>query len=181
MAKELFVRIRDDLDGNYVEEFETIPFTYRGVAYEIDLGIANVELIDKTMKQFIDVARKATKKKRGKADKPTTQRAAPPQLEQSRRIRAWANEQGYEVSAQGAIAGWILQAWHKQHPDEKMLVHPVKMPHGPKKNAPVDRSKMTKRQRDIVRAWAANNGYEVAARGYIPDEVLIAHRDRKKA
>src|SRR5215475_789346 len=185
MAKELIVRIRDDLDGNVVEEFETLPFTYRGVAYEIVLSTANVELMDKTMKQFIDAGRKVVKShKKAKSAPGTHLRPPTPELEQARRIRLWANESGFQVAPQGAIAAWVLKAFAKAHPDERMLVHPVKMPKSKAeahdaKPAKHIRARMSKRQRDVVRVWANANGYAVAERGYIPDEVLLAHHDRK--
>lgn len=123
--KEVIVRIRDDIDGS--EGAETIEFGIRGVSYEIDLSAANVELFDKSLAQFVEVARRVVSERApAKAARQTRQTRQTPvsnQVKDKRReIRDWANDNGFQVDARGMIAQAVIEAYEAANPGVKL--HP---------------------------------------------------------
>jgi len=64
MAKTVITQITDDLDGS--SGAETVTFGYRGTNYEIDLGRRNASAFDKTMRPYVDAARKVTTARGGR-------------------------------------------------------------------------------------------------------------------
>jgi len=119
VSREVIIRIRDDFDGSDADE--TIPFAYRGIDYEIDFNEHNVELFDKTMKQFIEKARKADPPKaKGKRSQPS--HTDPAVRQQRREVRAWANSKGgFKVTGKGLIANEVFDAFEAANPDVEML------------------------------------------------------------
>ena len=120
MSREVIIKIRDDLDRSDADE--TISFSYRGTSYEIDLSAANVEVFDKSMDQFITVARKVVAPLTGGRSLthvPVVKRAV---LTQRREIRAWGNANGFAVRPQGMISAEVLDAYLAAHPEVKL--HP---------------------------------------------------------
>ena len=95
MAQRVVVHMIDDVDGG--EAAETVAFGLDGVAYEIDVSTANAEALRTDLSRFVSHARRVTSRSstRAKAKAPTRDRAA---------VRAWARENGYEVSARGRTA-----------------------------------------------------------------------------
>ena len=79
MGKTVITQIVDDLDGSMGGE--TITFSYRGTNYEIDLGRKNANAFVKTMKPYVDAARKISLRgggRRGSGPGPErSQRAQP--------------------------------------------------------------------------------------------------------
>jgi nucleoid-associated protein Lsr2 len=112
MAKTVITQITDDLDGS--SGAETITFGYRGTNYEIDLGRRNANAFDKTMRPYVDAARKVTTARggrRGSSDgRRTTRRSSAGQLAS---IREWARAQGYSVSDRGRISANVMEAYEK--------------------------------------------------------------------
>ena len=101
----------DDLDGS--AGAETVAFSFAGASYEIDLTKKNAAAMQKALKPYLDVARTVSGRSGGRraagggtrgrgTSKPTDLRA----------IRAWASENGYEVSTRGRIAAEIVEAYH---------------------------------------------------------------------
>ena len=114
MAKTVITQITDDLDGS--SGAETITFGYRGTNYEIDLGRRNASAFDKTMRPYVDAARKVTTARggrRGSSDgRRSTRRSSAGQLAS---IREWARAQGYSVSDRGRISANVVEAYEKAH------------------------------------------------------------------
>jgi hypothetical protein len=112
MAARTIVTIYDDLDNS--EGASTVSFAYRGTSYEIDLGEKNQAAMDKALAKFIAVARK----KSGSAPSSGGRRRAgarakgPTELSA---IRAWAQENGFEVSDRGRIPGEVQAAYDAAH------------------------------------------------------------------
>lgn len=122
MSREVIIKVRDDLDGSDADE--TIFFAYRGVPYEIDLSLANVELFDKYMDQFISGARKVTVPKASKEASVPGPRPKPVDLavkNQRKQIRDWANDNGFTVDARGMIASTVFEAFRAAHPTVELL------------------------------------------------------------
>ena len=113
MAARTIVTIYDDLDNS--EGASTVSFAYRGTSYEIDLGTKNQAAMDKALAKFIAVARKRSgtvalsPRGRGRAG---SRVKGPTELSA---IRAWAQENGFEVSDRGRIPGEVQAAYDAAH------------------------------------------------------------------
>lgn len=212
MSRDVLIIVRDDLDGSDADE--TIEFAIRGTTYEIDLSTANVELFDKSVQQFVEVARKIVPEKSLRAGGKTKSASAVPiekraALEQRRRIRVWANNKGYKVAVRGSIAQPIIDEYLIEHPAEKLVIEPPHIAEArqvqerlsaqdlaaaggnvqtlfdrPAKGKP----KATKpwagkrnavkggpEKRKRIRVWANDNGYQQAPTGFIRNDVLDAY------
>lgn len=110
MAKRTTVELVDDLDGN--EGDETVLFGLDGVEYEIDLSKEHADELREALSPFVGSGRR----------RPATHRAAvQQQLPGAGRrkdladVRAWANENGFEVSARGRIPIQVMEAYDVAH------------------------------------------------------------------
>ena len=114
MAKTVITQITDDLDGS--SGAETVTFGYRGTNYEIDLGRRNASAFDKTMRPYVDAARKVTTVRGGRRassdGRRTSRRSSAGQLAS---IREWARAEGYSVSDRGRISANVMEAYEKAH------------------------------------------------------------------
>lgn len=122
MSKEILIRLRDDLDGSMGDDVETIPFAYRGVAYEIELSPANAAYMDSRIAPFIDAGRKAppppkkAKKKPVPAPAPVMPANGGAKVyskAQRDAIRAWANENGIPVAEKGYLPRAAIDAYER--------------------------------------------------------------------
>ncbi|XKH58536.1 Lsr2 family protein (plasmid) [Citricoccus nitrophenolicus] len=94
MAQQVQTVLVDDLDGSPAEE--TVTFGLDGRHYEIDLTSRNAKELRSIFKPFI---------KKSRATAPPA-----PNLE-SRKIRAWARDNGYQVSNRGRIHHDVVEAY----------------------------------------------------------------------
>jgi hypothetical protein len=105
MTKTMVEQLVDDLDGTPGER--TVTFTWDGIAYEIELSKKNATAFEKTLKPYLDVARrvktKSTSSRRGGAV-----RGGKRDLSE---IRSWAEHHGFEVSSRGRIASSVIEAY----------------------------------------------------------------------
>ena len=107
MAQQVFVSITDDLDGS--EADETITFALDGTSYEIDLNEKNAAALRKALDKYVASARRSTTRatSRGRAGRrPARGEDADPKA-----VRAWAREQGLDVSSRGRIPADILDRY----------------------------------------------------------------------
>ncbi len=111
MAQRTRIELIDDLDGSEAEE--SIEFCLDGVQYSIDLSDENAEKLREALSEFIDAGtRLGGRRKRKPA---TSGRAGTPgavDREQTKAIREWARNQGYEISDRGRIPRQIVQEYH---------------------------------------------------------------------
>lgn len=107
MAKKVQVMLVDDLDKESPAD-ETVTFALDGVAYEIDLTAENASRLRDTMAVWI-----------GHAERVGGRRSVRVGSRSGRRdvseIRAWARENGFEVSDRGRISTEIQDAYEKAH------------------------------------------------------------------
>lgn len=108
MAQKVLVSLVDDLDGSNADE--TVEFGLDGVSYQIDLATKNADKLRKALAAYVDHGRRSGGRKRRSAGggSPSADR------EQNQAIRAWARENGYEVSERGRIPTEVVEAFHKQ-------------------------------------------------------------------
>ena len=101
MAKETV--LIDDIDNSVREGVESVRFSLNGRSFSIDLGESNRAKLEKALAPFIEHATAGsvptTPKKRGSS--------VP-----SKEIRAWANENGHEVSPRGVIHKDVIAAYN---------------------------------------------------------------------
>lgn len=110
MATKTSVILIDDLDGS--EADETIRFALDGVSYEIDLSSKNSTKLRNALAPYVAAARRVGGRAvRGRAVKTT--RGAAARKPETAEIRAWAREQGYDVSDRGRIPSEIIEAYKK--------------------------------------------------------------------
>ncbi|MGV9362039.1 histone-like nucleoid-structuring protein Lsr2 [Amycolatopsis sp. NPDC003731] len=121
MAQKVLVEMLDDLDGSPATH--TIPFGLDGISYEIDLSDDNAAALRDELARFIAAGRKIGGRKvrvaTGQSTASTTDR------ERSRAIRAWASENGYEVSERGRLSAEIVTAYDEAR---RQAAEPVPAP-----------------------------------------------------
>jgi hypothetical protein len=99
VAREVFERITDDLDGS--EGAETVRIGWQGEWREIDLGEKNLSALSRGFDRFWEAARpvrasNGSSRRGGGASRSTNGRD--PKV-----IRAWALQNGIDVPARGRI------------------------------------------------------------------------------
>ncbi len=102
MAQRVQVVLVDDVDGG--EASETLSFSLENVSYEIDLSAENAAQMRADFQTWTDRARRVTSKRAGS----TRSRRS-----DSAKVRAWAKDNGYEVSERGRISSEIREAYTK--------------------------------------------------------------------
>ncbi|MFE0022975.1 Lsr2 family protein [Amycolatopsis sp. NPDC059021] len=115
MAQKVLVQVLDDIDGSEAEQ--TVPFSLDGVDYEIDLSRDNAEALRDVLAQFVSVARRVGGRKVRSTAVHTSGPVAgggsvsPEDRERSRAIRAWALENGFEISDRGRMPREVIEAF----------------------------------------------------------------------
>lgn len=111
MAQKVQVILTDDLDGS--EADESVSFALDGVSYEIDLSEANAEALREALSAYVDAARRVggrSSRRSGTAKaRPASERADLSDL------RAWARENGYQVSDRGRVSSEVRSAYEAAH------------------------------------------------------------------
>jgi len=108
MAQKVLVEMLDDLDGSHATH--TIPFGLDGISYEIDLSDDNAATLREELARFVAAGRKTGGRKMRVATGQSTA-ASTADRERSRAIRAWAIENGWEISGRGRISAEITNAY----------------------------------------------------------------------
>jgi hypothetical protein len=111
MARRTVVTTYDDLDGS--PGASRVIFAYRGIGYEIDLSEEHQAELGAALSKFIVAARK-TGRVPAPADGRTTTAPASRRSE-LRAVRAWARQQGMEVSDRGRVPSEVQRAYDAAH------------------------------------------------------------------
>lgn len=101
MAQKVSITLVDDIDGTSAAE--TLTFGLDGRQYEIDLNKKNAQKLRAALSGYVQVAR-AT----GKAKVQRTKTSSGPSAKE---VRAWAQEQGIEVPAQGRVPKALVEQY----------------------------------------------------------------------
>ncbi|RMB75289.1 Lsr2 family protein [Rhodococcus sp. SBT000017] len=124
MAKQVTIQMVDDIDESVMddESGETIEFAVNGVEYVIDLKAKNATEFHRKLDYYIGYATRVGGRKRkpspAAASTPATTRAGASTSrdpEQTRAIRQWAADNGYEISSRGRIPESIVEAYNAAH------------------------------------------------------------------
>jgi hypothetical protein len=115
MARKIVHQLVDDLDGTLLEvgTGETVLFSVDGVAYEIDLKDENVAAFRSALAPYLDAARSVSRSGSSSASA-SRQRRRTGQRDYTE-IRAWAKENGHQVSERGRVPAAVLDAFDAAH------------------------------------------------------------------
>ncbi|WP_160665201.1 histone-like nucleoid-structuring protein Lsr2 [Pseudarthrobacter sp. ATCC 49987] len=108
MAKETKIIIRDDIDGS--EDAKSYKFGWGDDQYEIDLSDKNAKKLTDFLNEYINVAAKVTARlprSSGSSSAPKSNK------EYLAKVRAWAADNGIEVSSRGRVAQSVVDAYEK--------------------------------------------------------------------
>lgn len=107
----------DDFDKVTTDGVETIPFTYKGKSYEVDLSLGNQKELDELLGQYIEVGREVSSAKAASGAKRarslTRTRTADTDTQ---KIREWAAANGHDVSKRGRISDDVRNAYLAANP-----------------------------------------------------------------
>lgn len=106
MAQKVKITLEDDLTGGAAEE--TVRFGLDGKFYEIDLSAGNAAQLRDAVRPFTNQARQVQTGKRAKAPKG----ASSQHKGETAKVRAWAQENGYDVAERGRIHQHIINAYY---------------------------------------------------------------------
>jgi len=106
MAQRTQVLYVDDIDGSEAER--TVRFRFGGTDYEIDLNKEHADQFAEAIGPFVAAARKTSPSRR-------PARAARRGREDLSHVRAWARDQGINVSDRGRIPADVLAKYHAAH------------------------------------------------------------------
>lgn len=113
VATQTQITMVDDIDGS-TEDVLTCYLALGETAVEIDLSTANREELENFLARYIEAGRtvRPDKPARGRQAKSASKRT---DRDQTAAVRAWAQENGYTVSARGRISREIQDAYHAAH------------------------------------------------------------------
>ncbi|TDD30792.1 Lsr2 family protein [Kribbella turkmenica] len=106
MAQRVQVVLEDDLDGGKAEE--TVTFGLDGTTYEIDLSKKNAAKLRDALSGYVGAARRVSGRRGGGRARGRGRSAS-----DSADIRAWAKENGYDVSERGRISAEVRAAYNE--------------------------------------------------------------------
>jgi hypothetical protein len=110
----------DDIDGYDGEDVAKRDFEVGGTRYTIDLGDANHKKLADVLDELAPFVEKAVEVKQA-----TRSRRAPTEAVPKLRgytngdVRAWAQEQGIDVTSRGKIADETYELFIQAHPDAR--------------------------------------------------------------
>lgn len=109
MAKKTVIQYVDDLDGEVLEEYETVQWALDGRSYEFDTSPENAEAFRDLVASYVRASRKVgsasgTVRTRRRASAADTQK-----------VREWAAANGHTVSDRGRIPGAVQEAYDQAH------------------------------------------------------------------
>lgn len=108
MAKRVQVIHTDDIDGS--EAAETIAFALDGINYSIDLSADNAKKLRDAFAPYIAAGERdrSSGRRSGSGRRKSAGTAATD-------IRAWAAEQGMQVSSRGRVSAEVREAYERAH------------------------------------------------------------------
>jgi Lsr2 len=107
MARSVAVVVTDDLDGS--PDAETVTFGLDGVTYEIDLSAKNRARLERDFAPYTQAGRRITRGRNRSQGRP-----AAPRIDRAS-VRAWAKENGLQVSERGRISADLMSQYEAAH------------------------------------------------------------------
>lgn len=149
MAQTIAVRWVDDLDGS--EASSTVEFVVGGRTYEIDLSDANRRRFDEALAPFVAAARVAGRGRQRPRSVPQEKQEERSASDRARNeaIRAWAKDNGYEISDRGRIRSDVIAAYESRNAAPAPAAAAEPAPEPPAAEAPAE-SAAPKRPRRVA-------------------------------
>ena len=119
MAQQVNVKFVDDLDGS--DAAATVSFGLDGTVYEIDLSDDNAAKLRDSLAVFVGAARRSGgsattgSRRTQKMAASSGRRPQPLDRDQTAAIRAWARQNGHQVSDRGRISKTVFGAFQAAH------------------------------------------------------------------
>jgi hypothetical protein len=114
MAQKVTVELVDDLDGTASDDITTVSFGLDGVSYEIDLNEDNAGNLRDALADVIAAGRRVGGRvKRGTSPHPGVRPAV--DREQTKAIRDWARQNGFDLAERGRIPANVVEAFEEAH------------------------------------------------------------------
>ena len=114
MAQRVRIELTDDLLNDGTTADETVTFSLDGVSYEVDLSTANAAKLREDFAAWVGVARRVSGQRR-QAGRPAAKRGTRSGASSANEIRAWARENGFEVSDRGRVRDEVRAAYEAAH------------------------------------------------------------------
>jgi Lsr2 len=108
MAKNTIVQVSDDLDGT--ANASEVRFAFEGTEYTIDLGTRNRKAFEKALRPYIEAGTKVSGRRSGASRRARPTRTSAASLDLAA-VRAWAKENGHQVSDRGRLPKAVLDAY----------------------------------------------------------------------
>ena len=109
VAKTIITQVTDDIDGS--RNAETVSFSLGGAQYTIDLSSKNRAKLEAALKPYIEAATKVPQRSRRGASTPRSRRSVPRADVDVAAVRAWAVENGHQISNRGRVPKAVLEAY----------------------------------------------------------------------
>ena len=113
MARRVITTLIDDLDGKPADR--TVEFSIDGASYTIDLSDANAGKLRKALDPFISagtrVGRSGSPRGGGRASGGGASGGRANDRDETKTIRQWAADNGYQVSQRGRIPQSVTDAY----------------------------------------------------------------------
>lgn len=110
MAQRVEIRLVDDIDQGAADE--TVEFGLDGVTYEIDLSNSNAEQLRGALAPWLGHARRIKGQRNGRKASTSPASIGSPSAAD---VRAWAAEQGMQLSSRGRVPAEVRKAYADAH------------------------------------------------------------------
>ena len=110
MAKTIITQVTDDIDGS--KNAETVSFSLGTDQYTIDLSGKNRAKLEAALKPYIEAATKVSvrSRRRGTSASRTRSSVSSDGVDPVA-VRAWAADNGFEISNRGRVPKAVLEAF----------------------------------------------------------------------
>lgn len=108
MAKTTIVQVSDDLDGS--ANASEVRFAFEGTEYAIDLSSRNRKSFEKVLRPYIEAGTKVSGRGARTRGASRSKRPGASSVDLST-VRAWAKQNGHEVSDRGRLPKAVLDAY----------------------------------------------------------------------
>jgi hypothetical protein len=115
MAQKVTVQLVDDLDGTASDDISTVSFALDGATYEIDLTESNAENLRNALEDYIAAGRRTGGRAKRAVAIGKLASAAPSNREQTKAIRDWGRQNGFDLSDRGRIPATVIAAFEQAH------------------------------------------------------------------
>lgn len=112
MAQRVRTILISDLSGDEVESGgESIPFSYKGVDYTVDLTAKEAKGFDKAIAMYIEHASKGARSRPGRPSSGSGTHHA----ERIGNMKKWAADQGIDYPKRGRLPKSLIEAYDAAH------------------------------------------------------------------